>query len=389
MIIQTRNFALKTFMLFPIFTLLAFVPAATTILSIVGLVCMLYTIVVSGITKREFWCLLIGVSLLVWSAANTSEKIINPNEAVYFVYLIVFTAFVIRCKEELLEYLYADIILIKRICAAWCALVVFSLFLPSSYSAGRVFTSFAVTTFRLSPSAIFIMALSGVLLAIEKKSRYIWYTFIPLLAILLGSSRTYLVVGALMLLLNLSMLIKRKDLYIVIVFLVAISGVIVVMNSSMGDKFISSVTKKQYQDELGVFTSGRSNFWAKDINAFNEQDFVHRMLGCGLNFIRITNGAIPGTTDRGIWAHNDFIQIMISYGYMGLFIYLINMRAIFSKLLTRKLPMLASFSVFMIWFFNAMFNMYYTYICSMIALPITLMACEIYRNSNDKWFEGR
>ena len=164
-------------------------------------------------------------------------------------------------------------------------------------------------------------------------------------------------------------------------------GIIVVLNSSMGDKFLSSVTEHAYQDPMGVFTSGRSNFWARDLDAYNEQPFINRLLGCGFNFIRITNGAVVGTAERGIWAHNDFIQIVITYGYIGLIFYLINMLSMFRTLIGGRLPRLINVSLFMIWFFNAMFNMYFTYTCSMIALPVTYIACNIYREKHKKWFE--
>ena len=156
----------------------------------------------------------------------------------------------------------------------------------------------------------------------------------------------------------------------------------------MGAKFISSISEHAYLDPLDVFTSGRSNFWVKDVNAFFEQPLSKRLFGCGFNFVRIVNGAVPGTDARGIWAHNDFIQIIITYGFTGLLLYIMNMRIMFKKIMSSRAPLLINVSIFMIWFFNAMFNMYFTYICSMIALPITFMACEKYRKKHPMWFGG-
>lgn len=382
---NVRNFTLKIFMFFPIFTLLSFIPLMTTLLSVIGLAGMLYTLFRYGVVRKGILLVTTTCLLVVWSYINTLEPIININETIYFIYLIIFTVFLVNIKNHVIDFMKRNTKYLKNICFIWCALVVFSVIFPFSYDMG-VFVSFAESTFRLSPSAIFIMALSSVLIATEKKKQYICYSIIPWLAILFGASRTYLVLGIAMLMLNLSMIYKNKKTYLLIVVIMLLIGGLIVVNTSMGDKFTSSITEQEYLDELGVFSSGRSNFWVKDLDAFNKQNFKNRMFGCGFNFIRIVNGAIPGTDKDGIWAHNDFIQIVITHGYVGLLVYLINMRTMFSRILTKRIPILIAFLLVLIWFFNAMFNMYYTYICSMIALPIVMFSCEIYKQENDKWF---
>lgn len=388
MSIQVREFTLKTLMLFPIFTLLAFVPAATTILSLIGMAGLLYVLIKTGIQKSMFFIVVFVSLLTVWNYSITPEKVINSNEIIYYIYLCIFTAFLVSNRAVISNYLVRDIGYIKMICKIWCIIVLVSMVLPSSYSKG-VFVSFAVTTFRLSPSAIFIMSFSSVLIAEEGSQKNLIYTFVPFLSILLGSSRTYLIVGVLMFLLNLSMVVKKKGVFILTALFLSIAGLIIIINSSMGAKFISSISEHAYQDPLGVFTSGRSNFWVKDLNAFMEQPLSKRFFGCGFNFIRIVNGAIPGTDERGIWAHNDFIQILITYGVMGLLLYIVNMRIMFKNLLNSKMPFLINIAIFMIWFFNAMFNMYFTYTCSMISLPIAIMAYENYRQKYSTWFGER
>ena len=155
----------------------------------------------------------------------------------------------------------------------------------------------------------------------------------------------------------------------------------------MGEKIINSMTEREYQNPLSVFTNGRSDFWRRDIEAFQEQPIVNQMFGCGFNFVRIVNGAVVGTSERGIWAHNDFIQILATYGYTGLILYLINMRVMFKKMINHKIPFFIGAVLLMIWLFNAVFNMYFTYTCSMIALPISLMVCDIYKQNHERWFE--
>ena len=65
------------------------------------------------------------------------------------------------------------------------------------------------------------------------------------------------------------------------------------------------------------------------------------------------------------------------------------MRMIFTKFSRLRLPLTVNLAIFMIWFFNAMFNMYFTYACSMIALPVVIMACEVYKLNHKTWFVGK
>lgn len=386
--IRIREFTLKILMLFPIFTLLAFVPAATTILAVLGLAGMTYNILQFGL-KKVYFLLVVAVGLLtLWNYKITGENIIHINEVTYFMYLCVFTVFLVTNGWELRDCLLENKKYIKNICLLWCIIVVVSMLFPFSYDEG-VFVSFAVTTYRLSPSAIFIMALSGVLIAGEEERNLkgIIYTFIALLAILLGASRTYLFIGGLMLLFNMSMLIKRKSMFYLLIVLLSIIGFLIILNSPMGEKIINSMTEREYQNPLSVFTNGRSDFWRRDIEAFQEQPIVNQLFGCGFNFVRIVNGAVVGTSERGIWAHNDFIQILATYGYTGLILYLINMRVMFKKMINHKIPFFIGAVLLMIWLFNAVFNMYFTYTCSMIALPISLMVCDIYKQNHERWFE--
>ena len=384
--IKISNITLKLMMLFPIFTLLAFIPAMTTIISVLSTIGMIITLFQTGVKKSGFFVLVSVILLTLLNIVNTSEQIINPNEAIYFFYLCIFTVFLISNGPAIREYLVNDRQYILNICRIWCALVVVSMVFRSSYVDGA-FVSFSTNTFRLSPSAIFIMALSSILISKKQLFRYFIYTVIPLLTILLGASRTYLLVGAIMLIINLSMLIKYKSVFWFSVIVLSILGVIIVLNSSMGDKFISATTENEYLDPLAVFTSGRSNFWKTDLIAFNKQPVFNKLFGCGFNFIRITNGAILGTAETGIWAHNDFIQIVITFGFVGLALYLIIIRMLFKYLNKNKVPYTIGFLLLLSWFFNATFNMYYVYTCAMIALPLTILACDMYKDENKYWFK--
>lgn len=74
-----------------------------------------------------------------------------------------------------------------------------------------------------------------------------------------------------------------------------------------------------------------------------------------------------------IWAHNDFINLLMNFGYIGLILYLYVFLDFSLKILKEKeIRGIRKYSYFFIWLFNAMFNMVYTYIIATIAIPFIL-----------------
>ena len=51
-----------------------------------------------------------------------------------------------------------------------------------------------------------------------------------------------------------------------------------------------------------------------------------------------------------------------------------------------KIPNTIGFLLMLSWFFNATFNMYYVYTCATIALPLTILACDMYKEEQKYWF---
>lgn len=387
MVIQTRYLAMRILLLFPITTVLSFISGANTLLSILGLVCLCIFFVQNGVKRKSFFVIVLALLLTFIGLMNTELPVINQNEIIYLVYMCVYLSFVCDNKEVIKEYFEEDYQYIFLICLLWNIIVLISLPLSSSYD-GSSFTSFTSTTYRLSPSAVYIISLSACLIETRNNKKYVWLTILPYLSILLGSSRTYLVVGSFVFLLAFALAINNSKKFVIGIVVVGLICVLIIINSAMGNKFLSSVTEHAYQDPMGVFTSGRSNFWVKDLNAFNQESWVAHLIGCGFNFIRITNGAIVGTSETGIWAHNDFIQILITNGCIGLILYIYVIRRLFKTFSGYRVPIVARITIFISWFFNAMFNMYYTYTCSMLSLPLLMLACHMHMARREKWFEN-
>ena len=149
------------------------------------------------------------------------------------------------------------------------------------------------------------------------------------------------------------------------------------LNSAMADKFTAvTYTSNSYFDFWGTITSGRSIFWKADLEAFCNSGVFHKIFGNGLNLVyKINEKAFGGF----VWAHNDFIQCLISHGVLGLGLYLYIILSQLSQL--KKNPYGKKLYIpivccFFVWFFNAMFNMFYTYFCSVLSLPFLVCAIQ-------------
>ena len=144
----------------------------------------------------------------------------------------------------------------------------------------------------------------------------------------------------------------------------------VIFSSNIGQRIVNSLTDSSdgYYGYWATLTSGRSRFWAHDIQRFFEMPFLKQLIGAGFNQVFLFNKEL-GTS---IWAHNDFLNIVITNGYIGLISYLIAVYTLFRMYKKNKMTYNPWFFVLMImiWAFNAFFNMVYTYTCATVALAI-------------------
>lgn len=150
-----------------------------------------------------------------------------------------------------------------------------------------------------------------------------------------------------------------------------------VLNSAAGSKIAATTyTTTSIFDKWGTITNGRTVFWSLDLKHFFKENIFNQLLGCGFNFdYQITKRFYTSAH----WAHNDFISILLNFGYVGLGIYFYSVYKLLKVFVfEQKMPKLIVLLVFMIWFLNAMFNMFYTYTCSMVCFPMMLIALREY-----------
>lgn len=370
---------IRLVLLFPITTLFQnYVSFSNTALLILTLVALVVKIVFSVKVSQK---LLIYVlfSFVIWGVAivNTSMAALrtNVNMAIYYIFMIVYFVFCINEKESAWIALNHCKNYIFTVVCVYTMVLTVSIILPSSYTqmtAGgwgneKYFVSFSGSPNRVGPACLFILTLMIFLIKKKYDRRIIYMLTIPhLYTVAMGGSRTYFILGACTILIIFYYGLRNKRNFIYIIPFLIFLFVLLVLRSNMLNKIIATF---QYSSNRIVFwqrlTNTRSIFWLEQLKMFWETTRLHHFIGNGINFT---------TYNYGLWAHSDFIEILCSYGYIGLLNYIFLMVMLLKTFLTKyKANRLIKFTVFFIWFFNAFFNFFYCYFCAMLSYPILLM----------------
>lgn len=262
----------------------------------------------------------------------------------------------------------------------WEIIVIISALFPSSYEytwgEGSYFISFSNTSFELAPAASLIFALIIFCYACDGNARKaVLLSAVPVVCSFASGSRTYLVVIALELLILAMMIIKSKITLLAFIAIALIASIGLLSMTNIWAKFANAF---QYSNDSSafwsVFTSGRDAFWKADMNAFNKGGLVNQLFGYGYSFVYEVNESSFGNR---IYAHNDFINILLTFGWTGLIPYFLA----FGKcvlLFGRQMERGFFFSILAIWLFNAIFNMTYVYMNATFGLGLLMIAAAKY-----------
>ncbi len=367
--------------LYALGTVLPIIPNFNVMLAALAALTIGISFLTSNLSVGGWLLLFACVSETLLAYFVTDGPLLSRNEIAYFLIFGLYVLYFVNNMDKLPQFVRKYKKYLIAICVIWHLVVLVSFPLTDSWAGGAVgqgsFESFAKDTFRLSPSATLIMGIS-LLLIVYFRRQYVMYSFLPMLTILLGASRTYLVVGVCLMAVVLYFGIRNKLAYTSVLVILGCLATIIVLNSAMGQKILTSLDDDAYLDPLAQFTSSRSNFWEKDMEAFSDVSFLRKVFGCGYNFIREQTASY--LNPDGLWAHNDYIQALLTFGYVGLFTYLGFAFMLFKNILKKRVPLLLKIAILFIWFFNAMFNMVYTYMCAVISLYLVVAALDYYYN---------
>lgn len=343
---------------------------------IFGLLIFLLLLKYRKVRKSIILVVIILSIVYVFTIYKTGTIPYNINELFYFPFAILYLIYMGNHIRQVQDYLALDKKYIKNIICIWTILVIISFFIPSSYTIewgeARYFGSYCQSIWRLAPTCIFILTFSIIGITFYKERKYIIFSVVPFICLLAGGSRTYMLVGIILLIIAWYYYLDSKTKWYLSIIPFLTILVLIILNSSMVDKIAATTfSANSYFDFWGTLTSGRSIFWEADINSFFQSNFINKLVGQGFNAIYEINWQAFGGK---VWAHNDFIQCLISHGILGLGIYLYSIVSLYTIVWKRKKDFFPKFAIILVWFVNAMFNMFYTYFCSILSFPFLIIA---------------
>jgi len=355
--------------LFPIATTLG-IGIVNKILFLLMLVLHLCMFFSHPIKKGTFLAMVVMSINYIWTLSQTDTPLENHNLLAYFPFFFLYTYYIWNNRQRVLGWFSAHRRYLLGIIRIWCALVLFSALLPGSYQiregGGRYFGSFCRDIFRLGPSAAFIQVLVVLRMILHGKRQAFFYMTVPMLCYLMGSSRTYLVIGFLLFLIGWYLYCPRQRWFWASVLPLCAALLLLISRSALGGKIAYTLDDSQYGDFWYRITSSRTALWSRYLKAWKETPLLQKLLGNHLEFTLHTAGR---------WAHNDFLEILCSFGLLGLGQYLWAIHFQFRQAWAAcQVPLVLRFGAGMVWLFNAMFNMHYVYFCAMLAYPLLLLA---------------
>lgn len=204
-------------------------------------------------------------------------------------------------------------------------LLIISFFFPNCYLqewGSRYYIGFTNASHTLCSGVCLLMVLILCVLTEEKKNiRNIAY-FIPgIIAILESGARIFLIPVIVILYVFYRYYIDSITVKTVCFPILIIAAIYIFINSGMLEKF-AFVKDNTYisSNMLGQITSGRTEFWMIDLNAFQDYSLLNKLVGKGFDNVYRINKAGYG---MAIWAHNDVINTLLSTGLLGCLLYLI------------------------------------------------------------------
>ena len=366
------------------FCIICFFPIATTlgvgalnkILFILVLALQLWMFLARPIKKRTLRAMAVLAGNYLFMLRCTDFPLSNRNLLAYYPFFLLYTWFFWDNRQRVLRWFSGKGAFLAGIIRIWCALVLLSALFPGSYQiregGGRYFGSFCRDIFRLGPSAVFIQVLVILRMTLHGRKRAFFLMAVPMGCYLTGSSRTYLVIGFFLLLIGWYLYCGSRRRFWGTLLPLCLLVLALISRSALGGKIAYTLDEGQYGDFWYRITSSRSYLWRRYLTAWQTVPPLNKLLGNHLEFTL-------RTADR--WAHNDFIEILCSFGLLGLGQYLRTIRFQFRQFRAgSRIPWMLRLCAGMVWLFNAMFNMHYVYFCAMLSYPLLLLALgETYR----------
>lgn len=226
----------------------------------------------------------------------------------------------------------------------------------SSNWGGSYFIAYSFSNHSCASSLCLLMSLKLLCLPCFKKVTLIDLSFLVLdfFMILQTGSRTFVIPSFVVLILSFRFL--RLDIissyfkYIIFCFLP-----IVILQSKFISKLSSSVSEDFFVEKYGLidtFSNARLRIWNHNLKSYFEGNWFNIFIGNGFDFSYIVNNSFLGMK---IWAHSDFVSVLVSLGIFGFLLYLIAYITLVSKIKNKTcICLICAYTLFPM-FFNGFF----------------------------------
>lgn len=294
--------------------------------AIVGgiLVCELLYIYCTRLTRSKVYILGIIIIFSAYTSLVTNDLVTNTEDLIRVISVFLFMGLVCDSKE--VDILYRKLNDNKKLLLNTSKIISITTFvmllMPMCYSVdvtwgenNKYFYGVTEGAHIMSGCACLYMAmyLFGI-----KGRKYntteIMYIVPPVLAVFQGGARVYLLCIAALAYMYYYTRLRNQKIKIVLIPIVLTSGILFFLNSGLMDKFLfvnEGYAPSSYSS-IDRFTSGRTYFWMKDIDAFRNSNVIEQLLGHGFDFIRTVSGHS---------GHNDIIHMLLGIGILGCIFY--------------------------------------------------------------------
>ncbi len=207
---------------------------------------------------------------------------------------------------------YRPIVLIAvLLCYSLFAL---ALLFSDSFEKDGAFRGFDVS----SHSVATVSILCAVLLVAARYKLPIWY--IPAgLFIYMSKARTFLFLLVPIAFIYCLVVCKKRSIGLTLFFALILVAAVIIPFTPIGDKIRSTSSGWYRNHPIDAISNGRSLMWTDCIAAFFSGDLSHILFGNSFSFVKTIIEADFGIR---LWAHNDFIEMLLATGVFGLIAYL-------------------------------------------------------------------
>lgn len=320
------------------------------------------------------------VFVVLYTSIFARNISVNINDCVYFAVAILELYFFLNRNawDELYNAYYRNEKIVFYIAILDLFLVLLSVFLPSCYiqhwGGEEYLIGFTGSAHAMAASCCLAMSIL-MLHVINKKFSIVFLLMLSIyvLVILKTGARIFLIPGMLLLFYYIHKKVKRITSKSIIYLLGVIGFMFAFLDSSMMKKILFTIQNPYNKSMMESLTGSRSVFWKVDLNAFFEAGLFNKLLGYGFDYVYSLNLKMVGME---IWAHNDFINILLSVGLIGFFIYIIILWKT-TKNISQWNSRFDSMILIIYFFLPAFFNGFYSYYHFLSSFMLFILSTKI------------